>query len=367
MVIFWMMEVIIAMQTDVSAEAISLLFAPDAQPVIGVRGRTVLFLNPAAQRLFGDVPSGTALRRLLPEHAAMHQGSAFFTTARIRGVPHCITLSSMPGFRIFRLEQVRTGTAFPDILAPSDLFSMELGLAATYFSNYAATQEDLGPRHYAARLEHTAEQLRRWVRNADTLQRLRHGQAQLSGQLIDCAATLSAIMETVQPMLDRRGMHIALSLPESGCSVRISPELFETLVLNLLSNALRSSPEHSEIRIQLMKGTNTAHLVIRDAGEGFPEGVLPDVFHAHAVGALPRSDRRNAGYGLPVCFAIADHIGGAILIENVRGGGAAVHVVFPLSRSERMTLHAPPDPRDPELRSVCRTALSDALSDEDYL
>ena len=49
---------VLQMLTSASMEAISLLYESDAQPVIGVSGRTVRFLNLAARNLFGDVLPG---------------------------------------------------------------------------------------------------------------------------------------------------------------------------------------------------------------------------------------------------------------------------------------------------------------------
>ena len=355
------------MQSATSMEAISLLYEPDAQPVIGVSGRTVRFLNLAARNLFGDVQPGTAVRKLLPEHVAQHQASAFFATAKIKGQDYCITLSSMPGLRIFRLERVRRDGAFGHIVAPSDLFSMELGLSSAYFSAMAAAQEDLTFRHHAARLERTADQLRRWVNNVRTLQTLREGGIHPAERIVDCSALLAAILETVQPLLDRRGIRLEFALPESPCPVRMAPEFFETMVLNLMSNAIKSCADGAVIRINLMKGTRTVHLIIHDRGEGFQEGVLIDVFHAYCAGRLPNTDDSHAGYGLPTCFAVAEDLGGAMLIESSRGSGAAVHVILPLCATGKAALRSSDVPPECASPVICRSGLSDALSEEDYM
>ena len=352
------------MQKTASMEAISLLYEQDAQPVIGVSGRTVRFLNQAARTLFGDVIPGTAIRRLLPEHVALHQASAFFATAKIKGQAFCVVLSSMPGLRIFRLVPVRRDVPFPHILVPSDLFSLELGLSSAYFSASAAEREDLTFRHYAARLEHATDQLRRWVQNASTLQQLLQGGVHPAEHVVDCAALTGSILENVQTLLDRRGIRVSLTLPESACGVRMSPELYETLLLNLLSNAIKSCRDN--VTVSLTKGTRTVHLRVHDTGSGFPDGVLTDIFHAYSMGVLPHTRQQHAGYGLPVCFAAAEDLGGSLLIESSRGSGAAVQVMLPLAASGNAILHAPAKPDAQECARDFRIALSDALSDDDY-
>lgn len=355
------------MQNLTSTEALSLLFELDACPVIGVNGRTVQFLNAAARAYWPEGMRGNAIRKLLPAHIALHQANAFLGTVRVRNQPHAVTVTTMPGLRLFRLEPVHVDRDYPELLAPDDLFTAELGLESAFFSAYAAEQEDLSVRHYAARLERTSDQLRRWMQNVGLLQSLRRGDVRPPYRPIDCAATLSAILETTEPMLARRNIRLALTMPESPCRVAISPELLEALTLNLLSNAVKSCPDGGTISISLVRGTHDLHLSVHDIGTGFAEGVLPEVFRAWREGDLPRCDAPHAGYGLPVCFAVTDEVGGAMVIENNRGNGACVHVYLPLSRSVRTVLHSPDASDAQALQARCRIGLSDALDDEDYL
>ena len=354
------------MQTELSADAVSLLYALDIEPVIGVNGRTVRFLNPAAQRLFGDTMVGSAIRRLLPEHVALHQASAFFATARIRQKSYIVIVTTMPGLRIFRLRPVAARGAFPEMLAPSETFSMELGLASSFFDVYAEEHDDLTLRHYASRLARTTDQLRRWVNNTNVLQQLNSAPSHPE-HTCNLTMLLAAIAEHAEPMLARRQQSLELSLPDSPCRVRMAPELFEQIVLNLLSNAMQAGKAGDTIRMRLVIGTRTARFTVLDHGDGFPEGVLPEAFQAYAEGRLPHTEQKHKGYGLPVCFAIADHAGGSLLIENSRSGGAAVHVILPLHTGAKAALFAPELPDAETLREACRIGLSDALECEEDL
>ena len=355
------------MQNDLTIEALSQLYEADAEPVIGVTGRTVRFLNPRARRLYGELPSVCALRTLLPEHVAMHQAGAFFSTARVRGQRFVVTVSSVPSLRIIRLTPVRRTEPFPDILAPSDLFSMELGMESAFFSAYAADHDDLNVRHYAARLMHTSDQLRRWVNNAATLRDLHSGKPFPSEHAVDCALMLSSMMEFAQAKLEPKGVRLSCSIPESACRVRIAPELFEQAVLNLLTNAVKSCGKEAVIRVSLMRSARTVKLSVQDSGGGFPEGVLTEIFRAYSENTLPSAEHPNGGYGLPVCLSIADAAGGSMLIESNRRGGAAVQLILPLCTSDKAYLQAPEQPDADRQNTVFRIGLSDVLDDEDYL
>ncbi len=354
------------MQNDITSEAIAKLYEADADPVIGVTGRTVRFLNLAARRLYGELPPVCALRTLLPEHVAMHQASAFFATARVNGQLFVVTVSSVPGLRIFRLTPKRTQAVFPDILAPSDLFSMELGMESAFFLEHAEKTGDLSVRHYAARLLQTSDQLRRWIGNVTTLRDLHCKAYHPPEHALDIALILTSMMEYAQARLAERDIRLTYTVPDSACRVRITPTHLEQIVLNLLSNAIKSCEKGSTISVNLMRSTRTVKLSVQDSGQGSAEGVLTEIFHAYSENTLPRPERPHTGYGLPVCFSVADAVGGSLLIESNRRGGATVHVVLPLYTSHKTSLYAPEDPNAQTYRTeLWRIGLSDAFADFD--
>lgn len=346
-------------------EPVSALFTADACPVIGVNGRTVRFLNPAAQRLFGAVGPGAPLRRLLPEHVVMHQARAFYATARIAKQPYAVTLTSMPELKIYRLEPVRRDAPFPGLIVPGNLLSLELGLSAGFFSAYAAGQTDPVLRHHAARLEHASDQLRRWISNVELLQELRQDMPVAAPVALDIVSVIQTIAEHIRPVLARRGIRLEVTVPESPCPVHAAAKLIEALLLNLLSNAVKSAPSGSCVRVDLARGVRTVKLAVRDSGPGFPEHVLQEQFHAYSAHTLPTGTCR--GYGLPVCFAAADALRGSILIEAPRGDGACVSLILPMLPAAKAVMHMP-GPRSalPDMHT-CRAGISDALTDEDYL
>lgn len=346
-------------------EPVSALFTADACPVIGVNGRTVRFLNPAAQRLFGTAGPGTPLRRLLPEHVVMHQARAFYATARVAKHPYAVTLTSIPELKIYRLEPVRCDAPFPGLLVPGNLLALELGMSAGYFSAYAAGQSDPVLQHHAAKLEHASDQLRRWISNVELLQELRQDIPGAAAVELDVVSVIQTIAGHVSSVLARRGVRLEVTAPESPCPVLASAKLIEALFLNLLSNAVKSAPSGSCVRVDLARGVRTVKLTVRDSGPGFPEHVLQEQFHAYSAHTLPSGTCR--GYGLPVCFAAADALRGSILIEAPRGDGACVSLILPIHAAAKTVMHMPDDCSSLPDMTDCRIGISDALTDEDYL
>ncbi|MDG0809770.1 sensor histidine kinase [Cohnella rhizosphaerae] len=95
-------------------------------------------------------------------------------------------------------------------------------------------------------------------------------------------------------------------------------------LLNVLSNAAR----HAARRIVIEAGMVDGRVVIRvlDDGKGFPDALLPHLFHRFVKG----KDGEN-GLGLAISRAIVERCGGLIRADNQASGGAVISLSFPQS------------------------------------
>lgn len=118
----------------------------------------------------------------------------------------------------------------------------------------------------------------------------------------------------------------------------IDVECVRRILVNLLSNALKYTPEEGRIAVFVYDQARAdekanIHLVVRDSGCGFDEGEFNHVFDAfyRSSHRKPIFDlQESSGIGLAFCKQIVELLGGEIQIGNNRTGGAFVHVVLPL-------------------------------------
>ena len=148
----------------------------------------------------------------------------------------------------------------------------------------------------------------------------------------------------------RRGVRIALAgardaadgLPYAG-----DPELLDRLLLNLLDNAVRHSPEHGEIRVRLAAAPEAYRLLVADDGPGIPPAARAHVFdrfyrvdaararaaaelRAGAPGGPPRRPTSGgAGLGLAIARWIAEAHGGSLVLADATRPGATFVVTLP--------------------------------------
>ena len=113
--------------------------------------------------------------------------------------------------------------------------------------------------------------------------------------------------------------------------------MIETVVENLIDNAVSFSPRGSEILVHLTRDGSFAHLAVCDQGPGVPAGQLDRIFdryyserRAETTSGSPSS---YFGIGLWIARRNVEAMGGAIEAENRNPRGLAVHVRLPLAPS----------------------------------
>lgn len=113
-----------------------------------------------------------------------------------------------------------------------------------------------------------------------------------------------------------------------GRSVDADPARLRQVLANLLSNAIRHSPEGGEVRIGVEEEAGRVRFTVTDFGPGFPADRLPRLFER----AAPSADSRGSGLGLSIAGDLVRAHGGTIEAVNGPGGGATVSFDIPLAR-----------------------------------
>jgi signal transduction histidine kinase len=104
------------------------------------------------------------------------------------------------------------------------------------------------------------------------------------------------------------------------------------VIINLLDNAIKYSPDGGEIVVGAHADNSLAHLSVRDQGLGIPPDALGTIFERYArIESERHRTIPGTGLGLPIVRQIAELHGGCAWAESQPGQGTTLHVSLPLT------------------------------------
>lgn len=173
--------------------------------------------------------------------------------------------------------------------------------------------------------------LTRLVEDLRTLALADAGQLDLQLTPTDLPALVRRIAERYQPQAAARQIRLHSDLPDGIPGLLLDPMRLEQVLGNLLSNALRHTPEGGEIHIRAACRQKQVFLSVHDSGPGIsPEG-LPHVFERFY--RLDKSRERSeggTGLGLAIARHLTEAMSGSISAQNHPQGGALFTLTFPI-------------------------------------
>ncbi|MDF2758005.1 MAG: sensor kinase, two-component system, OmpR family [Thermomicrobiales bacterium] len=163
------------------------------------------------------------------------------------------------------------------------------------------------------------------------LARLESGRAIVKPEASDPAALLTRAVERLRPQVERASLVLLVEVPSDLPPVRVDRGRIEQVLINLVHNAVKFTPEGGEIVVSAELADGMLQVSVGDTGVGVMAEELPRIFER-----FYKSDaaRRSPGSGLGL--AIAKHIvqahGGTIWAESTPGAGTTVSFTMPLAR-----------------------------------
>ncbi|MBW4583040.1 MAG: response regulator [Tildeniella nuda ZEHNDER 1965/U140] len=171
-----------------------------------------------------------------------------------------------------------------------------------------------------------SRRLLRLVNQLLDLQRLDAGRMQPSFRPCDLVDFVSQTVDSFRPYCEKKG--IALTTRLTSCpQVYLDLEKFDKVLYNLLSNAMKFTPEGGTITVTLQPAGDHCLLKVTDTGIGIRPDQMPHLFERfrQAEGSANRS-YEGSGLGLALVKELVDLHGGQISVESVYGSGTTFTV-----------------------------------------
>ena len=138
---------------------------------------------------------------------------------------------------------------------------------------------------------------------------------------------LSGIVNDMRPLFKEKNLSLTLR-EEKDFSVTVDAEKLETIVRNLLANALKFT-EKGTVSIRYGKNLKKFFIEIQDTGTGISEESIPLIFNRFYKGQ--KSSAQGLGLGLAIVKELSDIMQGEVTVKSKLGEGSIFTIFLPLS------------------------------------
>ena len=178
-----------------------------------------------------------------------------------------------------------------------------------------------------------ALRLLRLVNSLLDFSRIESGRVEASYRPTDLAALTADLAASFRSATDKVGLGLIVDTPPLSEPVYVDRDMWEKVVLNLLSNAFKFT-FHGEIAVELREAQGQARLTVRDTGTGIPQTELPKLFDRfHRVEKARGRSFEGSGIGLALVQELVKLHGGQISVASELDRGSAFTVSIPLGSS----------------------------------
>jgi signal transduction histidine kinase/DNA-binding response OmpR family regulator len=215
------------------------------------------------------------------------------------------------------------------MLGPLEELKREFGAAPELQSRHPYQQIDL--------IQRNGLRLLKLVNTLLDFSRIEAGRIRAAYEPVDLSPFTAELASVFRAAVEKAGLRLDIDCPPMSEPAYVDREMWEKIVLNLVSNAFKFTFEGA-IEVKLRNTGTHFELIVRDSGTGIPAEELPSIFERfHRVPGARGRTHEGSGIGLSLVQELVRLHGGTVAAESTYGKGATICVCIPLGTS-----HLPP-------------------------
>jgi len=187
-------------------------------------------------------------------------------------------------------------------------------------------------RELLAAARDDSERLRKLVKEVLDLTRLESGKYVMKKEWIDVEQLLETAIKPLHLPLREKNIEVQVVVDPDGSKVKGDGEQISWVVTNIVSNALRYTPDGGRIRITATREGETVRVSVTDTGRGIPPEALQSIFEKFVQLKQPtESTPGSVGLGLAIAKEVVEAHDGRIWVESEVGKGSTFSFTVPFS------------------------------------
>ncbi len=197
-------------------------------------------------------------------------------------------------------------------------------------------------QEFAQRIQSGAESMEKLVQDLLETTKWELGE-ELKIEVVDLASLLEKVDYVFRPQADAKKQQFQFQIPGQQVAVRGDETKLMLALGNLVSNAIKYTPENGYISVSLEMGTDVAAVSVRDTGCGIPAADLPFIFDRfYRVRNQDTEGVDGNGLGLAIVKSIAEQHGGQVGVETEAGKGSCFRISLPVLKTADIPAAAVP-------------------------
>ena len=186
-------------------------------------------------------------------------------------------------------------------------------------------------KDYAHDIHHSGNYLLALVNDLLDIAKIDAGKATLTKQVSDLRDIIFETIKITEPKSQQKHLIIKTEFPDECQEVTIDPRAIKQVLLNIIGNAQKFTPDNGKIIIRLNQENGTSQISILDTGVGIPEEAIHEVTQLFSRGHRdPFHSEDGWGLGLAISKSLVELHGGELFIESELDKGTKVTFTLPV-------------------------------------
>jgi signal transduction histidine kinase/DNA-binding response OmpR family regulator len=234
-------------------------------------------------------------------------------------------------------EELERASKFKDQFLSTMSHELRTPLNAVLGFSELLTEERYGPlnerqQRYIKHIHTGGKHLLSLINDILDLSKIEAGRLQLTIESVAMRTTFGEVLDTMRPLADKKSQMLLGEAP-AGLSVRADHTRLKQILMNLMGNAIKFTPEGGEVQLLASRLDEGVRVEVRDTGPGIPTEEQERVFEAFYRMGNTDKKAEGTGLGLAITRRLVELHGGKLGIESKPGTGSCFFFTLPAGES----------------------------------
>jgi CheY-like chemotaxis protein len=234
---------------------------------------------------------------------------------------------------------VERGSKFKDQFLSTMSHELRTPLNAVLGFSDLLADERYGPlnerqQRYVRHIHTGGKHLLSLISDILDLSKIEAGRMELAIESLRVETVFGEVLSAMRPLADKKSQELSMTV-EAGLAVRADSTRFKQVLMNLLGNAIKFTPDGGRIEVAARLVQDKVRVEVRDNGPGIPPEEQKRIFEAFYRLRESGKKTEGTGLGLAITHRLVELHGGELGLESQIGQGSSFHFCLPVAVAMR--------------------------------